>query len=57
MGRVPIHVSDMIFAVDNDSELSREVARLPDIIPIGWYLLLTGGLAFALWWRYWRIAA
>ncbi len=58
MGKVPIHVSDMIFAVgDKDSGLSREVAKLPDIVPIGWYLLLTGGLALILLWRYRRIAA
>ena len=57
MSRAPIHISDMIFAVENDSHLSREVAKLPDIVPIGWYLLLTGGLVLVLWWRYWRIAA
>jgi hypothetical protein len=57
MGQVPIHLSDMIFAVENDEGLSKEVAKLPDIIPIAWYLLLTGGMAFILWWRYRRIAA
>ena len=57
MGQVPIHVSDMIFGVEGDSGLTGEVAKLPAIIPIGWYLLLTGGMAFVLVWRYRRIAA
>ena len=55
IGRVPIHVSDMIFAVRNTSQLSRQVEKLPKIVPIGWYLLLTAGPGLALWWRYRRL--
>ena len=57
MFAVSTHVSDMIFAVENDSHLSREVAKLPDIVPISWFLLLTAGPGFVLWWRYRRFAA
>ena len=57
IGQVPIHVSDMIFGVENTSGLSWQVRKLPDVVPIGWYLLLTAGPGFALWWRYRRMAA
>jgi hypothetical protein len=57
IGRVPTHVSDMIFAVENGSQLSKQVAKLPDIVPIGWYLLLAAGPGFLLWRRYRRIEA
>jgi ABC-2 type transport system permease protein len=57
MFAVPIHVNDMIFDVENEDQDSSRVAELPNIIPIGWYLLLTAGPAFALWWRYRRLSA
>jgi ABC-2 type transport system permease protein len=57
IGRVPTHVNDMIFGTDSNEHLAREVAKLPKIVPIGWYVLLTAGPAFALWWRYRRISA
>ena len=53
--RMPVHISDMIFAEKNESIVSELVAELPRIVPIGWYLLLTIGPALALWWRYQRI--
>ena len=55
IGRVPIHLSDMIFDVENTSNLSSQVDKLPNVVPVGWYLLLTAGPAFALWSRYRRI--
>ena len=57
VGRVPSHVNDMIFGTDSGVHLAKEVAKLPDIVPIGWYLLLTAGPGFALWWRYQRLSA
>ena len=57
VGALPIYMSDMIFGVENESERSQHVAKLPNIIPIAWYLVVTGGLAFGLWWRYLRISA
>ncbi len=57
MFTVPMHVNDMIFGVEDEEEDSNRVGELPNIVPIGWYLLLTAGPAFALWWRYWRISA
>ena len=56
VGALPVYLSDMIFGVENESERSQHVAALPNIVPITWYLVVTGGLAFVLWWRYWRIA-
>ena len=56
MGRVPRHVNDMIFEVEDESWRSQLSAELPRIVPIGWYVVLTGGLAFVLWWRYKRLS-
>jgi len=49
---VPIHVNDLIFPEENSSEFAQLVAKLPSIIPITWYLLLTIGPGFVLWRRY-----
>ena len=57
MFAVPMHVSDMIFGVEDEEGDSDRVAELPSIVPIGWYLLLTAGPGYALWWRYRRISA
>ena len=56
MGRVPTNVNDMIFGVEDVGLNSQLVAELPRIVPIGWYVVLTGGLAFVLWWRYKRLS-
>ena len=56
MARVPTNVNDMIFGVEDEGRSSRLTAELPSIIPIGWYVLLTGGLAFVLWSRYKRLS-
>ena len=55
IGSVPIHVNDLIFANEDDSHLAKLVRELPTGVPIGWYLLLTAGPGFVLWWRYRRI--
>jgi ABC-2 type transport system permease protein len=52
---VPIHVNDLIFPKENTSEFAQLVAELPSIVPIAWYLILTIGSGFVLWWRYRRI--
>lgn len=56
LGRVPTYVNDMIFGVEDDRDRSQFVTELPRIVPIGWYVLLTGGLAFVLWSRYKRLS-
>ena len=56
MGRVPTNVNDMIFGVEDIGRKSQLNAELPRIVPIGWYVVLTGGLAFVLRWRYKRLA-
>ena len=55
ISRVPTNINDMIFGVEAEGQQSRLTAELPRIVPIGWFVLLTGGLAFALWWRYQKI--
>jgi ABC-2 type transport system permease protein len=59
MGMIPIHVSDLIFGEENDSQFEDNVPAkdLSAIFPIVWYLLLTAGPGFALLWRYRRLAA
>ena len=55
--RVPTNVNDMIFGVEEEGQRSQITAGLPRIVPIGWYVLLTGGLATVLWWRYRKLSA
>jgi len=55
IGQAPMTVNDLIFAEENESNTARLVRELPVGLPVGWYLLLTGGPGFALWWRYRRI--
>ncbi len=53
--QVPMHVNDLIFAVEGEDQTGRLVGELPGIVPVSWYLLLMAGLGLALWWRYRRI--
>ena len=55
VSRVPTNVNDMIFDDEDESRRSRMTAELPKIVPIGMYVVLTGGLGTALWLRYRRI--
>ena len=55
VSRVPTNVNDMIFGVEDEGRRSQLTAELPRIVPIGLYVILTGGLGFALWLRYQRI--
>ena len=55
VSRVPTNINDMIFGVENQGRRSQLTAELPRTVPIGWYVIFTGGLAFALWFRYQRL--
>ena len=57
VGRTPIHISDMIFDKDNDSQLSAEVAKLNNGIPILWYLILVAAPGAILLQRYRGLSA
>ena len=57
VSRVPTNVNDMIFGVEDEGRQSRIISELPKIVPIGWYLILTGGLGAALLLRYRRLTA
>ena len=52
IGEAPIRINDFIFG-EEPGTLAQE---LPDIVPIGWYLILTAGPGFLLWRRYQSIA-
>ena len=56
VGSVPSNVNSMIFGVEDEGRRSRLIAELPRVVPIGWYVVLTGGLAFVLWSRYKRLS-
>ena len=58
IGGVPILVSDLIFDeeyVPNERREHVSARELPGAVPVGWYLILTGGLALTLVWRYRRL--
>ena len=57
VSQVPTNVNNMIFDAEDEGWRARLSAELPRIVPIGWYLILTGGLGAALWLRYRRITA
>jgi len=54
--RIPTNVNNMIFGVEDEGWRSRLTAELPRIVPIGWYVVLTGGLALVLWSRYKKLS-
>jgi ABC-2 type transport system permease protein len=56
LGQVPTNVNDMIFGVEGEGEGPDLIRELPRIVPIGWYVVLTSGMAFVLWWRYKRLS-
>ena len=60
VSRVPNNVNNLIFDVDVENSGdpgTRLAGELPNIVPIGWYIFLAGGLSGALWLRYRRLAA
>lgn len=52
VAQVPSFVNDLIFPGESGEDFTQVVAELPDIVPVGWYLLLTVGPGLALLWRY-----
>jgi len=52
---VPMHVSDIIFDDESGSDFAVLVRELPTAVPIGWFLILTIGPGFVLWWQYRRM--
>lgn len=56
ISRIPTNVNDMIFRAEDEGPSSQLIAELPRIVPIGWYVLLTGGMGFVLWARYKRLS-
>ena len=50
-----MHVNDIIFDDEGDSDSAELVREHPAAIPIGWFLILTIGPGFVLWWQYRRM--
>ncbi len=55
VSEVPNNINNMIFDAEDEGDRARLIAELPRVVPIGLYIILTGGLAFLLWWRYQRL--
>jgi hypothetical protein len=55
IGQVPSHISDLIMDDEDESQVARQVRKLPAGIPILWYLIMTVGPGYVLWRRYRRI--
>jgi ABC-2 type transport system permease protein len=53
---VPLYLNDRIFGVDAAGR-AFVAERLPGVVLLGWYLLLVGGAAAVVLWRYRRLAA
>ena len=53
--QTPIHINDIVFDNDNEDPVAMAAAELPAGVPIAWYLLMTAGPGFFLWWRYQRV--
>ena len=52
---VPLHISDLIFDDDNESDIAALVREHNRVVPIGWLLILTIGPGLVLWWQYRRM--
>ena len=55
VSEVPNNINNMIFDAEDEGDRAPLIAELPRVVPIGLYIVLTGGLAFLLWWRYQRL--
>ena len=55
IGNVPIYINDMIFDKVPEQGPTRFARELPNAVIVAWYLVLTAGPAFVLWWRHRRI--
>ena len=55
VGNVPVRLSDMIFGKDGEDGLISE--KLPDAVPVVWYIVVVAGSGALLWDRYRRIVA
>ena len=53
---VPLHISDLIFGDDNESDVAALVREHNSAVPVGWLLILTVVPGFVLWWQYRRMA-
>ena len=52
---VPLHVSDLVFEQDDESDVATLVREHNSVVPIVWLLILTVGPGFVLWWQYRRM--
>lgn len=55
ISQVPGHVSDLIMDEENESQVAKQVRKLPTIVPIVWYLLMTAGPGYILVRKYRRL--
>ncbi len=56
IGQVSSHVSDLIMDDENESQIAKQVRKLPTVVPFLWYLIMTLGPGFILWQQYRRLS-
>lgn len=58
IGSAPIHISDVIFdKKDNDNAVMQQVAKLPMMVVVLWYVIIVGVPGYLLWNHYRRLLA
>ena len=55
IGSTPIFINDMIFGENPGDGAVGSARELHNAVIVAWYVLLTGGCAAVLWWRYRRL--
>ncbi len=53
---VPLHISDLVFDDDNESNVAALVREHNSAVPVAWLLILTVVPGLVLWWQYRRMA-
>ena len=52
---VPLHISDLVFDDDNESDVAEVVREHNSVVPVGWFLIMTVAPGLVLWWQYRRM--
>jgi ABC-2 type transport system permease protein len=53
---VPLHISDLVFDDNNESDVAALVREHNSVVPVAWFLILTFVPGLVLWWQYRRLA-
>ena len=53
---VPLHISDLVFDDDSESDVAALVRQHNAVVPVGWLLIMIVAPGLVLWWQYRRMA-